>query len=1305
MTNYLNTQNQDNLLFKQFQGVVQANINAGSALVQYSKEQRKALKNIFNSSIFSNDVPIDLSNNYWVVNLDNSGSITPSQWVGSSGSNRTVGQMQNIGKFEIPGTNGDLTFYKQVYLEPVAATNQAWYCRDPSSSNPTSFSTENNLLKDMIPYLYNDVNQSTYTPIVYYNSGTIASPVWNTQQQNVPNSLNWVLDPASGVLQFYQSDTILNGLNIDKTKIDSSGNPIEGGRPRISFIKYTGPKGASGGGSGGGISDASYNELVGDISANTAAINDLSNNIADDGNLNKYLFEIPEAPTNGSFNSISGQAAIELTWTNPPQKRAALDFYQNIEQQFDTINTVDPNLADDLQNRMNYLPFHQNIKLQYRSVSPTNQVPPSGWPNLPASTQYPWIDASNANISGVSPVISGPIFKDITKATFNKISSPSTSEAKQDLSSTPNTYTNTNNLNSQKLFQFRIAQVNKGFVDDNIPHDNSWNYLYLPDVSNQYIQLGTFGPPEIPNTVSFINTTYESAEITGNTINDADASLNTPFPISYPASTLAVKYQFDLSGSPAVGALQQPANQNSTIFDVSFVSNPTQQNNFQSQLKYSSPNWNGTTNPIGRLTELDVYPEHTYELDGSFCMYNIINNVDNPTTFDPSCVQIIDVSFTSLRPTRAQANETGNTNSEIYFDQQSSNTLSFTNNTLAKTNPIASNGTIYSNVYFINNTANATFTLDNEYYTQDNNDNKIGIDANSIPCSKYTFDCSENIANVTDVSVNTFGYSHPNGITPDPIPIGTTLDTSNNDFKIKIFNNDIGSGQKKGGYYTFVRIEDNSDTQFIVSQNKYPDSSNNLYQPYNIKIRQEYNTQPPGSEAWIPAGEKSFPFRLGWEPAQTQFQLISTNVNNPNTIRDFFGLKRPDSNPSVDIEFNINNRNLWWRGSTTEYTTISTTKLWWNKTINNSYVEFDSQSESWVPNSNWPNSQTVNETLPIDINLDLGKTTTNSNSYCRKGVSSTTSTPLDQFKISLDYANNVPLTSPLTQYDENTNTQPLDISFNNLLLFWDFTWKGNVNWISGGTLNGPGLDSTGGFYPDNSGNFGSPYEHNADLSFNQLMWTGEDTTTSLLGAFRNGNHGNNNENPYINYSSTFFDNPYNYSTLDTSGETVSITYSKNGNPGDYYADPIGLSNSSVISGTYKWFVLEIEKGTTDGNKINVTVQDHAGNDMILGDDYLLFICEAGSQFTLSNSPYVGRTGWKDAARKFDSQLGAITQNSNGTGIYLNGGSGNLQLFTPSNTQATLYLRIGLANKDSTNNTNIGDTTTLLSIGSVSWEFS
>ena len=236
--NYLDTQNQDNLLFKKFQGVAQANINTGTALVQYSSEQRKALVNVFNKSIFSNEVPIDLSENYWVSNLDAALDVSASLWIGSGSTNQTVGQMQTISKTPIPGT--DLFFYKQVYLEPLAATNQAWFCRDPSGTDPQSYSIENNLLKDSIPFLYNDKEPTTYTPIVYYNDNDTpdSSQNWVPQQQNVPNSLNWVFDSASGILQFYQNDTILNDLNISKIGLDASGNPKQGFRPRISFIKY-----------------------------------------------------------------------------------------------------------------------------------------------------------------------------------------------------------------------------------------------------------------------------------------------------------------------------------------------------------------------------------------------------------------------------------------------------------------------------------------------------------------------------------------------------------------------------------------------------------------------------------------------------------------------------------------------------------------------------------------------------------------------------------------------------------------------------------------------------------------------------------------------------------------------------------------------------------------------------------------------------------------------------------------------------------------------------------------------------------
>ena len=68
------------------------------------------------------------------------------------------------------------------------------------------------------------------------------------------------------------------------------------------------------------------------------------------------------------------------------------------------------------------------------------------------------------------------------------------------------------------------------------------------------------------------------------------------------------------------------------------------------------------------------------------------------------------------------------------------------------------------------------------------------------------------------------------------------------------------------------------------------------------------------------------------------------------------------------------------------------------------------------------------------------------------------------------------------------------------------------------------------------------------------MWSGSEQPGSTSGAFRNGNYGSNNENPYINYTSYYENTLALYSTLDASGDAVSITYSKGGSPGDYYAD-------------------------------------------------------------------------------------------------------------------------------------------------------
>ena len=64
----LNEFNQNNLLFKRFQGKVQTNILTTSTYANES--DTKSLKNVYNDTIFSSNVSKDISQNYTCFNLD-----------------------------------------------------------------------------------------------------------------------------------------------------------------------------------------------------------------------------------------------------------------------------------------------------------------------------------------------------------------------------------------------------------------------------------------------------------------------------------------------------------------------------------------------------------------------------------------------------------------------------------------------------------------------------------------------------------------------------------------------------------------------------------------------------------------------------------------------------------------------------------------------------------------------------------------------------------------------------------------------------------------------------------------------------------------------------------------------------------------------------------------------------------------------------------------------------------------------------------------------------------------------------------
>jgi len=851
---------------------------------------------------------------------------------------------------------------------------------------------------------------------------------------------------------------------------------------------------------------------------------------------------------------------------------------------------------------MNFLPFHNTLKIQRRSKGIAGNV-------------SPWINVLNPDdtTSNKGPV--GPIFKNVSNADFQILVPPTTrSLAEQDISI--NKYINTNKLDSSDVYQFRIALTNLAY-QDTVSNEEKWNYLYIPDASGEFIQLGSFGPPEAPNALSFNTFTFDTGTVSGSTINFADASLNTPFPITFPPSTLAVKYKFDLTGNVLPSSKQYSANKNTDAFDVSFVSDPLSVDNFSTDIinPSSTGSWTGTNSG-----SLDVFPEHQYILDGSFCMFNIINN---SIIFDPACIlvpselapqpsQWTDVSQNTPKPTRLQSNNNVNDNKIKFFSAQSPSDIGFSTTDISAYPAYGSTSstTLYPTVYFINSGTNAIFTADTvQIFAKDNPDSLLGIDTSGFSLSRLTLDCSNSSPASNSAAIcKTEGFDvfNPGSPGSDPSP-GKDYSNSNSDFKLTVFNNDLNSGKKQGGYYSFLEVKTGSDTTFTVRQSTYDDSATTTtpYSPYTIRITQESNTNtslpPPTLPTWNPVGQKLFNFLLAHEPTPINFNATSTSISPVTTSQDFFGLKRPSVDTSnnvctIRINYDLTNRNTYWRG-VGDYEKMTVANLAWNKISNGTYPEFDSKTQQWALVTGWGAIRSDSTSLVITRD-DLGFTSVNNNSYSRKGKTSSTA-PINQFEVALTYANNVPLTPTQIAKFSYGGTQPLDISFNSLLLFWDYTWRGNTSWISGAILNGPGLTSTLGYNPTDLvgglGPFGSPYDHTQFLYTNQLMWSGSEQPGSTSGAFRNGNYGSNNENPYINYTSYYENTLALYSSLDTLGDSVSITYSKNGLPGDYY-DDFGVTSSTVISGIFKWIVLEIPKTITDPNKIKITVNDIGGTD-------------------------------------------------------------------------------------------------------------
>lgn len=457
-----------------------------------------------------------------------------------------------------------------------------------------------------------------------------------------------------------------------------------------------------------------------------------------------------------------------------------------------------------------------------------------------------------------------------------------------------------------------------------------------------------------------------------------------------------------------------------------------------------------------------------------------------------------------------------------------------------------------------------------------------------------------------------------------------------------------------------------------VTLANYPDICNNSYQPYRFTLKQELNTSFTASPNPIQVGSSSIydlyiakvnPNDIIWTP--TPFTPITIQ-----TTPELFGINRPTNNiiaqpNNFTITGVLSDIDLWWRpdntimeGEVKYYKTSGTQTL---QNGNNTFTE------------PWAVPQTATQNISENLQVTKGDLQQNSMNYSRDNTAN------PQFRVSGTFKNNVARQPTSFSYPEYQFTL-----VGGLPLWWDYTYSAFTSL----TLSNTGIDSAGGFYPDNptgTNGFFNAYDQTVTLPDNQLMWAN--------GSYRAaGISQSSSNNPYIDYS-VFHNQSQNYAPKKTTGESLSISYTPFG---QYYRDdPLNPPNppaTTTISGTYKWINLKVVKQSAATNFITVTVS--SGSTLTLGTDYMLFICEKAA-FTATESPYTNRSGWKDAARLFDPSLSGTVRNANGTGInttpagsspQANGGP--LNIFKNNQTNLEMYLRVGLKNSSTTAITNV-----------------
>jgi len=1278
-TNFLNNDNQTSLLFKRFQNVVQTGIDEGFGETQFSAEGARSLKNVFNNTIFRNDVDSSLNPIYYckAMTLGSPGSpdISSAEW--DSNTNNILNQ--TYFPYQIPGT--DLTYYKDIYLKPVQGTLNAWFF--PTTTDDT---TDVNLLKNMIPFNYNPIYKDAFTPIVKFYNGSS----WTQQGQNDTTGLNWLVDYESGVLELYQTASILENspyqLNLNATD--------EFGRLRISCICYTGPMGITGGGSGlinvGDISngiiqnqldvsgiyfDTDGFDVSLNVTNNTAIITNKSGGGSSGGiaDLSYNFFDIPLAPYNGSgtVNTTIGAGQIELDWSNPSRVQSALPFGT-----FTSYENGSSNQSDLVQ--IKFLPFHQHLHIEFMEFNG------AGVPNGDLSNNNDWIDISINNNVPNQKVIPNTISQFFLNAesTFDPSVSLLNNLGGDTAPYTKALYTG---LSLGKGYQFRLYLDNNGI---NLPVNNgkdilygqdvSWNYLYIPDnssVGTNFIKLGSYGPAEKPTDATF-NTfnwnTPNDLKILLSTTNDADSSLNTPFPIN-PLLSLRYKFGIDVSGI-INNSIQDPS---SIYYNVVVPSN-----NYPFSIEDLSSNLGVSANvefPLinDLIFDLSVCPQFKYTLNNLYGLNNATNyETDRAYNLDVSASITIPIPPRNNAITKSQYKESLS-NGELAgssVENIQNITWDFPINAITSLSSQATTKHEYD-VYFLENNSSFDISFNTPIPLSSNNvvDNLLGTDSSGFQLSYFDLSYNPPTQNdISGISNITVGYLQK-----------TYIDISNEYFNMDISAVEAGKTPifQYQGYYTGLDLY-----KLLIKNIKldnYQDICNNVintdeYDPYTLKLIQYYNDNSQNilTPNFITDGSyQYYDLYVGKRP-NNDISLSTPTYNSPSaTLNNYLmGLRRPNPSSSIpfDISYSLSDIDPNWVEPSSLNSLSGIAKNYLNYTASSSGLQCDIEVEPY-PNNN---SVTINVTPTLEIPTTLFTT---DKKYSRGDTVGS-----NQFEFTGEYATNV------TFGLGPQNISPIGILFGGktiLLggrkLWWDYTW--------GGTGTQPTALPSGVFTSNPSSSIvfikaigyngwsnDTSYDHNISITNKQLMWANGGFAGVALSSLVN--------NPYIDFSNNYY-NPngelldysiYNLSGL--SGESFSQTYTASPAQNNFWNQTQGPS--TTVNRVLKYITFNIDcpyrndfqnyNGATSQEflfQINLNL-DHEPNVSSTSGGYWLFHNEkntTGSTF----GAFDGQKLWTTA-----------TGTSSGSGSWYKniGGDEGYKIAFPSQTSGAktiLQISIGL----------------------------